>query len=510
MNRPISSKKKMSMINLVVNYSNTFFLIINGLVLVPVYFRYFSLSIYGSYLASANIAGILGLLEFGLSLVFTQKLSVLYKNQNYKAFSRLMGAGLIASLILVSILIFISFVLSPFVPEWVKASPKDSLDIKYAFIINSIGIGLNIYSNTITSIFQAWSKVEISGIINVASAFCGIIGTIVSLYFGFGIMSISVGILVKSLVCVLSLLPFLIINYKRDNYPKFKIEIYLIYGILKDSLPVFGNTVSKSLIDNGQLLIITNFINPTATAIYSLTSKIFQLCNNLLAPIGSSIFASLSQLVGENNSTHLKSNVLKIFSLFTIFSILILATSFALNNSFVVIWVGADKYGGMLLSLMLCLNLFVSSRFSYINFNLFALGVFGKTVLYDQIGAVIRLLLIFFLIKTFGVISIPVSELIAALFSGFFINRLFIRKLGFDNKEKNIVLFFGFFEFIFLVVLGVIYQIFVPMKENWMYFLLNCLGVFFIISCCLVFINRVLFLNYLPGLSKINNRFFKT
>ncbi|MFV8327799.1 lipopolysaccharide biosynthesis protein [Flavobacterium sp. ZS1P14] len=510
MKRAISSKKKMSIINLVVNYSNTFFLILNGLVLVPIYFEYFSLSIYGSYLAAANIAGILGLLEFGLSLVFTQKLSVLYKNKNYGGFSKLMGAGLIASFILVSILMILSFAISPFVPEWVKASPKDYLDIKHAFIINSLGIGLNIYSNTITSIFQAWSRVQISGIINVASAFFGIIGTIVSLYFGFGVMSISVGILIKSLVCVVSLLPFLIINYKKDNYPKFKIEINLIYGILKDSLPVFGNTVSKSLIDNGQLLIITNFINPTATAIYSLTSKVFQVCNNLLAPIGSSIFSSLSQLVGENNSTHLKSNVLKIFSLFTLFSILILATSFALNNSFVIMWVGADKYGGTLLSLMLCLNLFVSSRFSYINFNLFALGIFGKTVLFDQIGALMRLLLIFFLIKFLGVISIPVSELIATIFSGFFLNRLFIRKMGFDNKEKNIVLFFGFFEFILLIILAIFYQNFFLMKEDWFRFLLHCLGIFLIISTCLIYFNSDLFLNYLPRLAKIKNRIFKT
>jgi len=461
-------------------------------------------------LASANIAGILGLLEFGLSLVFTQKLAVLYKNQKYLEFSRLMGAGLIASLFLVNILIVLSFILAPFVPEWVKASPEDSLDIKYAFIINSIGIGFNIYSNTITSIFQAWSRVKISGIINVTSAFFGIIGTILSLYLGFGIMSISIGILVKSFFCVIGLMPFLIINFKRDNYPKFKIEFKLIRGILRDSLPIFGNTVSKSFIDNAQLLIITNFINPTATAIYSLTSKVFQLCNNLLAPIGSSIFSSLSQLVGENDSQKLKSNVLKIYSLFTIFSILILVTTFALNNSFVTLWVGKDKFGGTLLSLVLCLNLFISSRISFTNFNLFALGIFGKTVIYDQIGAIIRIFLIFILIRDVGIISIPISEIIAAIFSGYFLNKLFINKIGFDNKEKNIFFFFGFFEFFSLIILATFYQLIFLVKDNWTHLVLNLLSVLVIVSIFLIYINKALFLSYIPIIIKFKNKFFRT
>lgn len=498
----IVSKRKMSLINLIVNYSNTFFLILNGLVLVPIYFKYFSLSVYGSYLAVANIAGILGLLEFGLSLVFTQKLAVLYRNQNFVQFSKLLCTGLITSFLLISVLLILTFLIAPYVSIWVKAAPEDYLDIKYAFIINSIGIAFNIYSNTITSIFQAWAKVQISGIVNVISAFIGILGTIAGLYFGLGVISISVGILCKSLCCVLGLLPFLIINYRRDRYPNFKFEKGLVISLLKDSLPVFGNTVSKSLIDNGQLLIITSFINPTATAIYSLSSKVFQVCSNLLAPIGSSIFSSLAQLVGENNNQNLKSNILKLFSIFTLFSILILVVCFSLNESFIKIWVGADKFGGNLLNFILCLNLFISSRFSYINFNLFALGIFGKTVMYDQIGAVIRLVLILILISVLGVISIPISEIVATLFTGIFINRLLVDKLGLDSKERNVILYFGFVQFVGLICFGLFYQWAIPISENWFQFFLYSSSWFILMSLMLFFLNKQFFMNHFSDFFK--------
>lgn len=487
----IVSKKKVSIINLAINYANTFFLILNGLILVPVYFKFFSLTIYGSYLASANIAAVLGLLEFGLSLVLTQKLSLLYKKKDYLAFSNLMWSGLATSFMLFCILVIIALSICTFVPIWVKALPEDYKSIKYAFLLNCVGLGLNIYSNTLTSIFQAWSKVQISGLINVISALFGITATVFGLFFGLGVISIALGIFLKGLFCTLGLIPFLITSYRKGKYPKSIVTLKSVFGVLKDSLPLFGNTVSKSFIENVQLLIITNFISPTATAVYALTSKIYLVCSNLLAPIGSSIFSSLSQLVGENDNTRLKVNIIKVFSLFTLFSVFIIAVSFALNSSFVVLWVGADKYGGSLLSLILCINIFVSTRFDYINFNLFALGIFGKTLLYDQLAAVSRLILIFFLIKSVGIVAIPASELISTLvFCGVFLNKLFIGHMDFDTKETMKIVFFGFVELGLLIGLGYIYQYFFPVVSSWNLMILHGICVSGAVCTVLLIMNR--------------------
>lgn len=72
------SKTKSSIINLLFNYANVSFVIINGLILVPLYLTYFSVGTYGSYLSSGNIVGMLGLLEGGMSYVLTQRLSNCY------------------------------------------------------------------------------------------------------------------------------------------------------------------------------------------------------------------------------------------------------------------------------------------------------------------------------------------------------------------------------------------------------------------------------------------------
>lgn len=464
----IISKKKVSIVNLLFNYANTLFLIVNGLVLLPMYLTHFSINTYGSYLSSGNIVGMLGLLDAGMSLVLTQKLSTSYAKKDFKSFTQILGAGLFLSFILTVLLVLISLLLLPFIPDWVKAEPNEYKNIQYAFLLSAIGAGLNISCQNLSSVFQSWLKVKVSGYANVISAILGIISTFVGLKLGLGVVSIPLGVFVKGLLSVIVLAVFLIINLRRDKYPQIVIKKDYCIDLIKSCLPVLGGNVTKSFIDNSQLLVITNFINPAASAIFVITNKVYQVCSTLLAPIGSSIYSSISQLVGEGDSNKIKESIIKVFTYFSLFSAIILSTGLALNSAFISLWVGPENFGGILLSILLCINVFVSSRFVFVNFNLFALGIFGKTVLYDQISSVIRVILIFALIRTIGFIAIPISELLSITFlSGYFVNKLIVNKLDLNHQEIIKFISSGLFIFIGSVFVAIIWQYFFPLAKNW-------------------------------------------
>ena len=500
------SKKKISIQNLLFNYVDTFFLIVNGLLLVPLYFKYFSLSTYGSYLAVANIAGILGLLHFGLSLVFTQKLSVFHVKKDFKNFSRVLSSGLCLGIFFFLILILIVLIIFPYVPIWVKASTDDFEKIKNAFLFSALASGLTIWSNILASVFQSWLKVKIAGSANVFGVIFGITATFLSLYLGYGVVSISIGIFVKWLMTFLILLAYLISSVNKIEEIEIKYDTKSNLALLKDSLPVFGNSMSKSLIDNAQLLIITNFINPSAAAVFALTNKAYQVCSVVLAPIGSSIYSSLSHLVAQNDGNGLKNIVLKLFNMFTIFSAFILAISFTLNYSFVKIWVGEEKFGGLLLSFLLCVSVFLSSRFSYINFNLFSLGVFGKTALYDQIGAVVRLILIFILIKYIGYFAIPLAELLSIVFvSGFFVYKLFKKEMNLNQKETFQIIFNGIPYFLLFLLMGALLNYLLPETLNFNFFILKSILLISLFCITLVIFSK----NIRFFLVKIKNKYLK-
>lgn len=300
------SKTKSSIINLLFNYANVSFVIINGLILVPLYLTYFSVGTYGSYLSSGNIVGMLGLLEGGMSYVLTQRLSNCYVKKNLTEFSKILGSGLFMSLSIFLLLVSIGFILFPFISDWVKAEPNEYKNIQYAFLFSAIGAGLNIVYHNISSVFQALLKVSICGFANIISIVIGIVSTLLGLKFGLGVVAIPLGVLIRGAVGVFILVFSLIKFFMKEKFPRIQIDKLITKDLIKSVLPMFGGGVAKSLVTNSQLLIITNFINPTASAVFFITGRIYQVCDSFLAPVGSSIFSSISQIVGEGNKEVIK------------------------------------------------------------------------------------------------------------------------------------------------------------------------------------------------------------
>lgn len=465
------SKTKSSIINLLFNYANVSFVIINGLILVPLYLTYFSVGTYGSYLSSGNIVGMLGLLEGGMSFVLTQRLSNCYVKKNLTEFSKILGSGLFMSLSIFLLLVSIGFILFPFISDWVKAEPNEYKNIQYAFLFSAIGAGLNIVYHNISSVFQALLKVSICGFANIISIVIGIVSTLLGLKFGLGVVAIPLGVLIRGGVGVFILVFSLIKFFTKEKFPRIRIDKLITKDLVKSILPMFGGGVAKSLVTNSQLLIITNFINPTASAVFFITGRIYQVCDSFLAPVGSSIFSSISQIVGEGNKEVIKKNIVKIFFIFNVFSAFILSLSFVLNSSFVSLLLGADKYGGNMLSLFLCINMLFYTRFNFLSVNLYALGVFGKTVMYDVIGGLLRLIIIFSLIKYIGYIALPIAEFLSTTFLiGYFLNKLMISKIELKGKEILNFVFSGSTLLFVVFLTSFIWIYFLTKINSWFLF----------------------------------------
>lgn len=483
------SKTKSSLINLIYNYANVSFVIINGLILVPLYLTYFSVGTYGSYLSSGNIIGMLGLLEGGMSFVLTQKLSRCYVKNEMSEFSKILGSGLFLSISIFCLLVCIGFILLPFISNWVKAEPDEYLNIQYAFLFSSIGAGLNIVYHNISAVFQALLKVNICGFSNIISIIIGIGSTLLGLKLGLGIMAIPLGVLIKGFVGIIILIIFMIRFLRQTNIPSIEINMSATKELLKSVLPMFGGGVAKSLVTNSQLLIITNFINPTASAVFFITGRIYQVCDSFLAPIGSSIFSSISQIVGQGDKLLIKNSITRIFFVFNLFSLLILSLSFIFNEYFVSLLLGVDKYGGFYLSLLLCVNMLFYTRFNFLSVNLFALGVFGKTIFYDVIGSLIRLIIIIILIRYIGYISLPIAEFLSTtILIGYFLNKLIIEKLEIEKKDVLSFIFSGSSFMLIISFVVLIWFMVLPKINSWLLFALFALlvglinGMIFIIT----------------------------
>ena len=94
------STYKASIYNYLFNSINAIIVIINGIVMVPIYFHYMSVSTYGAWLATGNMVAMLGLLESGFSSVITQKMAAAIGDGDDEKYRKLAGANIATAVML--------------------------------------------------------------------------------------------------------------------------------------------------------------------------------------------------------------------------------------------------------------------------------------------------------------------------------------------------------------------------------------------------------------------------
>src|SRR5579872_6711385 len=88
------SRRRAAKINLTVGYARYVVVIVNQLILVPLYLKFMTIGAYGSWLASGNVVTLLNVLDIGFSLVVTQRLATAFGAGDNDQFVREVGSSL--------------------------------------------------------------------------------------------------------------------------------------------------------------------------------------------------------------------------------------------------------------------------------------------------------------------------------------------------------------------------------------------------------------------------------
>ena len=126
---------KASIYNYFFNSINAIIVIINGVVMVPVYFHYMSVSTYGAWLATGNMVAMLGLLESGFSSVITQKMAAAIGSGDKERYGKLAGANIVTAILIAFGILFLGLCIAPFITNWINVEEAVSSEIRLSYII---------------------------------------------------------------------------------------------------------------------------------------------------------------------------------------------------------------------------------------------------------------------------------------------------------------------------------------------------------------------------------------
>lgn len=424
---------KASLYNYLFNSINSIVIIINGILLVPLYFHYMPVSVYGAWLASGNLMAMIGLFGAGFAGVITQKMAAAISQNNKQEFLELTGANIMTATIIAALIFTTAMALSPFVANIVNVEPEHAIEIQRAFQVSALATSLAILVSLFGAFPQVWQETRQVGTINVFVNILGILTTVVALIGGLGVISLPLGYLTRAVMNLLLQGGWILKYWKRNepSAPVFKLR--MIPYIMKANALPFTSSVCNVLMNHSQSLIIASAMNPALAAIFDLTGKIALCLFNFVGMAKGSFFALLSLTFSKgdlNESDRVSKTIIQYFS---IFIVAIVVFSMLFSKTIVFYWVGLDKFGGDLLLLLIVISFAIGHYKGFLNDFLFSGGQINRSAKYDIFSIVLYLGLLFTLVRFLGEYSIPLSMLIVnSLFAVLYMS--FIKKfMGLDT-----------------------------------------------------------------------------
>lgn len=444
------STYKASIYNYLFNSINAIIVIINGIVMVPIYFRYMSVSTYGAWLATGNMVAMLGLLESGFSSVITQKMAAVIGSNNNERFAKLAGANIATAIVLALSIIFLGLCISPFITDWINVEDSVSSEIRVAYIIALIASSVAICVSLFGAFPQVWQDTKSVGVINTCTGLVAIASLVTFLFLGFGVVSIALSYLVRAIVNLVFQGAWIVRKWKRESIPTPIYSISESKLLVKDCIYPFLSKLSGVLMGNSQSFIIAHFMNPALAAVYDLTSKVCYVACGFVSQTNGSFFALFSLTLSSGDKQKINSVFHTTTRFFTITLAVVVLYSICFTEPVINYWVGLDKYGGTQLLLVIVLAKILFQFRTYCNNILYTGGMINKSAKLDILCAIVYVGILLAIIQPAQVYAIPLATLLVSLLFIFWYLKLMGRYLLLDIKmlvvefSKSMIVVFPF------------------------------------------------------------------
>jgi len=425
------SKYKASIFNYLFNSINAIVMIVNGIIMVPIYFKFMPVSTYGAWLATGNVVAMLGLVESGLSGVITQKMSVAIAEKDDKKFFQLAGANIYTALLMALIVFVLGLSISPFIADWINADEDIKHSITIAYNVSLISAAISLVTSLIGAFPQVWQETKTIGILATVVNVIGVISLVIYLYLGFGVVSLALGYLTRAILNLLGQGSWIFVKWRKLKLSRPTYNFATVKELLKDCFYPFLSRTSSVIMQNSQSFIIALFISPTVAAVYDITSKIASVACSFVSMANGSFFALFSLTFASKNKNEINNLVQRVslFFLTVLFSALLYSMIF--SKPIVHLWVGLDKYGGELLLGFIIISLLITQLKQYFNNLLYAGGLINKSAKLDVLSMILYIALLLLIVKSAQIYAVP----IATFGSGIFFIGMYLRLL---NKDLHV------------------------------------------------------------------------
>jgi O-antigen/teichoic acid export membrane protein len=408
---------------------------------VPIFLTFWGQDFYGEWLMIIAIPSYLMVTGTGVGFVSGNKLQMLIANNKEEEATVVFQSAwtMICALSIAVLLIVIPVVLLSPIHEWLNIKYNTAFEVKAALIILSLYMFSSLLSEVLTAVYRATGRFARGIFTTNLLRIVEFLGIIISVILGAKIIIAALIYLLVRIAGILwmvyecSKLSWFHISLARASFSEMKSEFTAIVSFL-------GVPMSQALLIQGMTTIVGIRLGASAVVVFTITRTLINVIKQFASIIYSAILPEFSVSISTGD-LH-KARLLHRFSFqitlwFAITSSLLL---FLFSDWIMFIWTGGKinlEKGFFLLMLVVTIPYTLSTVSSFVPVSI---NKFSRLAFTSLFNAVMCITLTYLLAPYFGLISVPLTLLLAEIIMFYIVVRqsLMILKDSFRDFAADI------------------------------------------------------------------------
>jgi O-antigen/teichoic acid export membrane protein len=420
------SRRWATIVTLIFQNAGIVLTIARGIVVVPVYLWYINDTLYGAWLASGNIITWLSLSEGGFSYLLRQQTAEFYGQGHREQLGRSIGSGLVITVALCAVALLLGVVLTPFCAGWFGLQGNDARQLVWSFGFAAVAMPLGMLAGGFRAVQQGFQRPGGIGWVGLSAEVVSLVFSVVLVASGWGLVSIGSCFVVREVINLLGM-GLLTRRTVRDLAVPVRFELHTARELLGLTGWTFLNYAGEWILKSCDAFLVAMFLGPRWATVTELTKRAWDVLSGTMTRLAFSFQPGLAHVHGAGDSKKFMEVAHHVLAVVTVSFGLGAGVMFALNEPFMRLWVGADKFAGVwyneLWGLAAACNVLVFAAGQIL---IAAANIRGSAIA-QSAGNLARAFVLAALLvathllgaaPTLGILAVPVSTLLATLALG--------------------------------------------------------------------------------------------
>ena len=412
------SRRRAALVSLVGGSANVVLLIVQGLLLVPLYLRYIGPTTYGAWMASGDVLGWLSVLDLGVSGIVLQRMAAAHGRGDHRSVAEYYGTGILVQSSLVALLTLIAVGAASRVPGWLHVQGAEAAELSACFAVAGLATGLGLLGYVVGGLALATQRMLFVNVATFVTGLAGIAVTLVLLLAGHGLWALALGMLARTGLLLLATAvhaAWVVRHDLRVRLAPRRTVLRELAGLSSVSvLTMLGNAAAG----RSDALLIGLLFGPQSVTVYVLTRRAGEIVAQFLARIGGAVSPGFAHLVGSGDDARATAVLGQVQRAYLVAGSASVALYIALNRTFMELWVGRAQYGGHALTVLMGINVLVVGWSALVLYLDGAAGIIRRAGVLVFVEAVVRICAALVLLRVWGVGALPVAGVVTTALAG--------------------------------------------------------------------------------------------